>query len=374
MTDEAIFLFGGLRHAPLREIVLDGALSATPAEAPGWQACLVVGGDAPVLVPSRGGRAPGLLLQGLDAARRARLNFFARGHGLALHPVTVELAGAQVPALCYQPEGAAAAADPWRLEDWRAAQGALTTLAAGEAMAWFGRIAPDVLAARMPMIRARAASRLRARDSAPATLRSAMNVTSDVEVIAARRPYADYFALDEAELRFRRFDGTMSPPVSRAGFVGGDAVTVLPYDPAADTVLVVEQFRMGPYLRGDPLPWQLEPIAGRVDPGEAVETTARREALEEAGLALGALHFVSGHYPSPGAVTEFIYAYVALADLSGLNGTVAGLASEGENIRSHVIPFERLMALVQSGEAACGPLVVSAFWLGLNRARLLAGA
>ena len=31
----------------------------------------------------------------------------------------------------------------------------------------------------------------------------------------------------------------------------GDAVTVLPYDPVRDRVLLVEQFRAGPYGRGD---------------------------------------------------------------------------------------------------------------------------
>ena len=94
------------------------------------------------------------------------------------------------------------------------------------------------------------------------------------------------------------------------------------------------------------------------------------EALEEADLNVTKLHYVSGHYPSPGAVTEFIYAYVAEADLSAKDGTVAGLASEAEDIRSHVISFGHFMRLVETGEVAAGPLVTSAYWLALNRARL----
>ena len=43
------------------------------------------------------------------------------------------------------------------------------------------------------------------------------------------------------------------------------------HDPVRDRVLVVEQFRMGPYARGDRHPWQLEPIAGRIDGGESAE-------------------------------------------------------------------------------------------------------
>ena len=231
----------------------------------------------------------------------------------------------------------------------------LWVAAAREAMGYFGRITGAELAARMPLIRLRAAARVRAEASLPATLRSDMDTSTDIDVLATRQPYVDYFAVGEVDLTFRRFNGTMSAPVTRAAFRMGDAVTVLPYDPVADTVLLVEQFRMGPYMRGDPKPWLLEPIAGRVDPGEAVETTARREALEEADLNVTKLHYVSGHYPSPGAVTEFIYAYVAEADLSAKDGTVAGLASEAEDIRSHVISFGHFMRLVETGEVAPSP-------------------
>ena len=50
--------------------------------------------------------------------------------------------------------------------------------------------------------------------------------------------------------------------------------------------------------------------------GEVVVSvdTARREAREESGLALGALHKVADYYPSPGAVTEYLYSFVAEAD------------------------------------------------------------
>ena len=63
--------------------------------------------------------------------------------------------------------------------------------------------------------------------------------------------------------------------------VSGDAVTVLPYDPKRDLVLVVEQIRAGPFARGDRQSWQIEAIAGRVDPFETPEQAARREAVEE---------------------------------------------------------------------------------------------
>jgi ADP-ribose pyrophosphatase len=194
----------------------------------------------------------------------------------------------------------------------------------------------------------------------------------DVQVLAKRRPYTGFFAVEEYDLRFRRFDGGMSDVVSRTAFVTGDAVTVLPYDAVRDRVLLIEQFRPAPFVRGDAECWSLEAIAGRVDAGETPEDAARREAVEEAGLALGDLLFVAGYYPSPGAVAEYLYSYVALTDLPDGIAGVFGLDGEAEDIRGHLVSFDALMGLVQSGEINNAPLVLTALWLARERGRLRA--
>lgn len=201
------------------------------------------------------------------------------------------------------------------------------------------------------------------------TLRRA-TTAGDVRVLARRRPYADYFAVEEFDLQHRRFDGSMSGVITRAVFVTGDAVTVLPYDPVRDRVLLIEQFRPVPVVRGDGEFWSLEAIAGRVDAGETPEAAARREAVEEAGLVLGDLIRVAGYYPSPGAVAEYLTSYVALTDLpDGCTG-VFGLASEAENIRGHLVGFDALMGLVASGEINNAPLLLTVLWLQRERDRL----
>ena len=138
----------------------------------------------------------------------------------------------------------------------------------------------------------------------------------------------------------------------------------------SDRVMLIEQFRAATYLRGDPNPWSLEAIAGRQDGGETHEEAAHREALEETGLTLQDLHRVGGYYGSPGANTEYLTSYIGIADLpDGVEG-VGGLASEAEDIRSMVVPFERLMAAVDSGEAENAPLILSALWLARLRPNL----
>lgn len=239
---------------------------------------------------------------------------------------------------------------------------------AGDIMALQGRVPAAEVAARLHAMAVRASSRARA-VAGPGTLRHDAR-PQDITVVAERLPYARFFAIEEYDVSWRRFDGTMSAAVTRAAFVSGDAVTVLPYDPLRDRVLIVEQFRAGPMARGDAQAWQLEPIAGRVDPGETPEQAARREAVEEAGLVLTDLIEVARYYPSPGAVSEFLYSYVALTDLpDGLAG-VFGVADEAEDIRGHLIGFDRLMDLVGSGEVQNAPLILTALWLQREKARI----
>lgn len=215
------------------------------------------------------------------------------------------------------------------------------------------------------------AHRTRAGRAMPSTVRR-NPARGDIKVVSRSEPYARYFALEEQNLRFRRFDGTMSEPVLRAAFVSGDAVTVLPYDPHRDRVLLVEQFRFGPHARGDANPWQLEVIAGRIDQGEAPEAAAVRESQEEAGLLIEKLLPIAGYYPSPGAVTEYLYSYLALVDLADSTSGIFGLAAEAEDIRAHLVSFDHLMALCASGELSSGPTLLSALWLAGQRPGLRA--
>jgi nudix-type nucleoside diphosphatase (YffH/AdpP family) len=247
--------------------------------------------------------------------------------------------------------------------------GDVATAAAFDVMGLMGLSVPHTIARRRSQMLIRAASRLRAAAPAPAKLRRGA-VPDDVAVERWREPYAHFFSVEETDLRFRRFDGAMSAPVNRAVFISGDAVTVLPYDPALDRVLLIEQFRAGPFARGDANPWSLEVIAGRIDAGETPEEAGRREAVEEAGLALAELIPVSRYYPSPGAKSEYIYSYLAIVDLpDALSGTIGGVAEEAEDIRTHLVSFDQLMDLVATGEIENAPVVISA----LSLARLRPG-
>lgn len=364
-----LFVFGTLLDAELRRLVLGRDAAQEAAILPGWAVERSAEGDWPILVERSGAAARGLLLSA-GTAELDRAHFYESGFGYTVAAEAVETDdGRRVSALVYRAPGGSGSGADWSLPQWQENHGALTRRTARRVMDLHGRMAPEGLRRAMPMLRARVHSAMLAEaDPAPRALRADLH-RDRLEIRAHDTPYCDYFAVSETRLRHPLFDGDMSAEMLRAGFASGDAVTVLPYDPGRDRVLVVEQFRYGPWLRGDPYPWALEPVAGRIDPGETAETTARREAGEEAGLRIGALHEVGRYYASPGAVAEYVTSYVGLAELPDGAGGLGGLDAEHEDIRAHVIAFDRLMALTASGEVDTGPLLISALWLERERAR-----
>ena len=129
----------------------------------------------------------------------------------------------------------------------------------------------------------------------------------------------------------------------------GRSACVLPYDPQRKVALLVSLAR-APLLLAEEPRNLLEAPAGMIDGDEQPEQTMRREAMEEAGLALKDLEPVARVWCSPGVSAErsslFLAAYGA-ADRVGQGG---GLASEFEHIEVVELPLDALWAKVQAGE------------------------
>jgi ADP-ribose pyrophosphatase len=362
-----VFLYGALCHAPLLTAVIGRLPALRPATLADYS--LIWSEDHPegCLVAAPGHCVAGAVAARLSEEELARLEYYNHVLGLDSQPVAVMLEGEPALSRLWLADVPPAGV-PWDAAVFQARWAGVLTATAGDIMALFGKRPASDLRGRYGLMLVRGASRSRAAGSATTLRRRAE--PQDVEVLDLRQPYGNFFAVEEYDLKFRQFNGAMSPVVSRAIFISGDAVTVLPYDPVRDRVLLIEQFRAAVLARGDTQPWLLEAIAGRVDPGETPQEAARREAVEEAGLALGELLEVASYYPSPGAKAEYLYSYVALTDLPDGTGGTFGLAAEAEDIRSHLISFDQLMALVRSGEAANAPLILTALWLERERSRL----
>lgn len=229
----------------------------------------------------------------------------------------------------------------------------------------------ETLAWRLPMIGIWASSRIRGMQM-PLSGQGvvAARGVDAVQLVEQNKKFQGYFAVEEIQLTHDLHEGGRTAGMKREGFLMGDAVVLLPWDPVRDRVMVIEQFRVVPYLRGDRQPWLLEPIAGRVDAGESVETAIMREAQEEAALTITSLHPCFSYYPSPGAACEFLYQFIGIADLPDDVTGVHGLDAEAEDIRSHLLDRAHLSALVDHGQISNGPLATLSLWLDARADRL----
>ncbi len=202
----------------------------------------------------------------------------------------------------------------------------------------------------------------------PPTSTPPPNSLADVEVIEKTTPYDGYFGIGVYRLQHRCFGGGWSEVMSREVFERGHASVVLPYDPARDVVVLIEQFRIGAYAAGI-APWLIEPVAGIVEPGEAPEEVARREALEEAGCEIAELEPIGSLLSSPGGCSEVLHLYCGRVDSAGVGG-LHGLAYEHEDIRAFTLPAESALERLAKGEYNNASTVMTLQWLALNRERL----
>src|SRR5262249_7214406 len=120
----------------------------------------------------------------------------------------------------------------------------------------------------------------------------------------------------------------------------GDAVAVLPYDPERRVAIMVRQLRV-PLLKGHGLDQSLEAPAGILD-SKNPQDCARREAMEEAGLRLGALDPVGEAFPMAGVSTEKMHLFLAPYVAADRVAEGGGLATETEEIEVLEMPLAEL--------------------------------
>ncbi len=195
----------------------------------------------------------------------------------------------------------------------------------------------------------------------------------DVQVCSEQRVWRGRFPLDVVRFRHRRFDGTPSEIRTWEVWRRGRAAAVLPYDPVADVVVLIEQFRLPALMAGlDPVLVELP--AGLCDDGETPETTARREMMEEMGLTVDTLRRIGGFLLTPGGADEVCELYAGCvrapeADSDGIAGH-AGMADEHEDIRVRVWPAERVIAAALGGRITNSVTMIGLLWLAAQREAL----
>ena len=185
------------------------------------------------------------------------------------------------------------------------------------------------------------------------------------EIIGKTNCYDGFFRVERIRLRHELFGGGWGCEIERELFERGHAAAVVLYDPELDSVVLVEQFRIGA-LDVNPHPWLLELVAGIVEEDEAADAVIRRESVEEAGCPVEEIVPISVFTLSPGGSPERIHLFCARVDARRAGG-VHGLAHEGEDIRVHVLRTDDALNWLQSGAITSAATVIGLQWLALNR-------
>ena len=190
----------------------------------------------------------------------------------------------------------------------------------------------------------------------------------EVTVKGIKRVFDGFFKLDEYQLSADKHDGGQFE-LTRLVFERGHAVTVLAYDPKADSVILINEMRPGILAAGE-YPYTETLPAGGIDANETAIVAAIREMKEETGLDLKNARLVhQGAYVSPGGTSEKIAIVFGTVD-AGRAGGVHGHASEGESIRTVVTAAADFIARADEGALTDLKTVTAAFWLDRNREKI----
>jgi ADP-ribose pyrophosphatase len=192
----------------------------------------------------------------------------------------------------------------------------------------------------------------------------------DVTIESEQRVWSGRFPLDVISFRHRRFDGTMSGTRTWELWRRGQAAALLPYDPVADALVLIEQFRF-PALAAGLDPTLVELPAGLCEPNEDPTETIRREMREEMHLQADRIERIGGFLLTAGGADEFCHLYAGRvtapqADGEGIAGH-GGEISEHEDIRVRVWSADEAIAAAFAGYFTNSITAIGLFWLASRR-------
>jgi len=173
----------------------------------------------------------------------------------------------------------------------------------------------------------------------------------------------DYYLLKKTTFEYRRANGEWQEQ-TRETYDRGNCATVLPYNLAQRTVILVRQFRYPAYVNGyDDL--LIEAAAGVLD-GEAPEVRIHAEAEEEMGYRLGEIRKIFEAFSSPGTVTEKQHFFIAEYDPAMRVSSGGGLAEEGEDIEVLELPIDQALAMIVDGRIVDAKTIMLLQYAALN--------
>jgi nudix-type nucleoside diphosphatase (YffH/AdpP family) len=173
-----------------------------------------------------------------------------------------------------------------------------------------------------------------------------MTISDRIRIKNVRLLSDNHYTLKTTTLEWRRADGEWQTQ-HRETYDRGNGATLLPYNLARRTVMLVKQFRYPAYVNGcDDL--LIEAAAGLLD-NESPEKRIRAEAEEEIGYRLRDIRKIFEGYMSPGSVTEKLHFFIGEYQPDMKIGDGGGNADEGEDIAVLELSIDEALAMIADG-------------------------
>ncbi|MEX3628912.1 MAG: NUDIX domain-containing protein [Burkholderia sp.] len=171
----------------------------------------------------------------------------------------------------------------------------------------------------------------------------------DVEVLSD-----NWYILRKTTFDYLRRNGTWQSQ-SHETYDRGNGATILLYSRARRTMILTRQFCF-PAFVNEHDGMLIETCAGLLDRDDPL-TCIRKESEEETGYRVEHVRKVFEAFMSPGSVTERLFFVGEYFDADRV-GDGGGVESDGEEIEVLELPFERALAMLETGEIADGKTIM----------------
>ena len=182
-----------------------------------------------------------------------------------------------------------------------------------------------------------------------------MTIADRIRIENVRVLSDNHYTLKTTTFEWRRANGEWQTQ-HRETYDRGNGATLLPYNLARRTVMLVKQFRYPAYVNGcDDL--LIEAAAGLLD-NESPEKRIRAEVEEEIGYRLRDIRKIFEAYMSPGSVTEKLHFFVGEYQPDMKIGSGGGNPEEGEDIEVLELAIDDALAMISDGRIVDGKTIM----------------
>ncbi|MEO8628968.1 MAG: NUDIX domain-containing protein [Betaproteobacteria bacterium] len=182
-----------------------------------------------------------------------------------------------------------------------------------------------------------------------------MNTRERIRIHSVEVLSDDWYVLKKTTFDYRRSNGTWQRQ-SRETYDRGNGATILLYNTARRSVILVRQFRFPAYVNGHH-GLLIETPAGLLDQASP-EERIKAETEEETGYRVHSVRKIFDAYMSPGSVTEKLHFFVAEYEPAEKRSSGGGVETEGEDIEVLELALDDALRMIRDGEVVDGKTIM----------------